>query len=93
MSCDHRRTFLYGLLGMSPANKAKIVIIIIMIIIRIIRIRVAAIANKQQSSMKTFFFSFLLQSGNIHKGRSVNDISLGSLLLITYSILALLATA
>jgi hypothetical protein len=45
MSCDHRRTFLYGLLGMSPANKAKIVIIII---IRIIRIRVAAIANKQQ---------------------------------------------
>jgi hypothetical protein len=48
MSCDHRRTFLYGLLDRSPANKAKIVIIIIMIIIRIIRIRVAAIANKQQ---------------------------------------------
>ena len=48
MSCDHRRTFLYGLLGMSPANKAKIVIIIIMIIIRIIRITVAAIENKQQ---------------------------------------------
>lgn len=45
MSCDHRRTFLYGLLGMSPANKAKIVIIIIIIIIRI---TVAAIANKQQ---------------------------------------------
>jgi hypothetical protein len=78
MSCDHRRTFLYGLLSMSPTNKAKIVIIIIMIIIRI---RVAAIANKQQSSMKTFFFFFLLQSGNIHKGRSVNDISLGGLLL------------
>ena len=72
MSCDHRRTFLYELLGMSPANKAKIVIIIIMIIVRIIRITVAAIANKQQ--YEDFFFSFLLQSGNIHKGRSVNDI-------------------
>ena len=57
MSCDHRRTFLYGLLGMSPANKAKIVIIIIMIIIiRIIRITVAAIANKQQQYEDLFLF-------------------------------------
>jgi hypothetical protein len=38
MSCDHRRTFLYGLLNMSLANKAKIVIIIIMMMIIIIRI-------------------------------------------------------
>jgi hypothetical protein len=53
MSCDHRRTFLYGLLGMNPANKAKIVIIIIMIIIRI---RVAAIANKQQLYEDLFLF-------------------------------------
>jgi uncharacterized membrane protein len=56
MSCDHRRTFLYGLLGMSPANKAKIVIIIIMIIIGIIRITVAAIANKQQQYEDLFLF-------------------------------------
>ena len=53
MSCDHRRTFLYGLLGLSPANKAKIVNIIIMIIIRI---TVAAIANKQQQYEDLFLF-------------------------------------
>lgn len=81
MSCDHRRPFLYGLLSMSLANKARIVIIIIMMMIIIIRITVAAIAI---SSMKIFFFFFfflLLQSGNMHKGQSVNDISPGGLLL------------
>jgi hypothetical protein len=40
MSCDHRRTFLYGLLSMSLANKAKIVIIIIMMMIIRIIIRI-----------------------------------------------------
>ncbi len=56
MSCDHRRTFLYGLLSMSLANKTKIVIIIIMIIIITIRTTVAAIANKQYEDL----FLFLL---------------------------------
>lgn len=66
---------------MSLANKARIVIIIIMMMMIIIRITVAAIVI---SSMKIFFFFFfflLLQSGNMHNGQSVNDISPGGLLL------------
>ncbi len=90
MSCDYRRTFLYELLSISFANTTKIVIVIIKVIrIRIIRITVSAIANKQYEDLLSSSSSCCSKVICIR----VDQLTIFPMGLITYNILALLATA